>query len=229
MKNKAVLYHIFGLFLCPLFFVSMFTVIFSVATVNYEYLPAWLDGMGVFFYNLAAYAGEFAMFFAVGGFAFALSQKKVGASVFCGVIAMFHASLLPFVQFFVRSAFLIPISTEMILAEYLYEDYINAAAASIKAVVALAVCALTFAFFKLTKRGSRFTRPYIAPFSVPSVAALIVGGALALLDTVTFTFGGFYEGEDFAALGVKLAIALLTYAVIILGARTQKYFLGVKD
>ncbi len=203
----------------------MFTVISSVATVNYEYLPAWLDGVSVFFYNLAAYAGEFAMFFAVGGFAFALSQKKAAPAVACGVIAAFHAFLLPLMQFFVRSVFIIPISTEAILAEYLYEDFMTAATASIKAVVSLAVCALTFAFFKLTKRESRFARPYIAPFSVPSVAALIIGGALAFFDIVTFTFGGFYEGEDFAALAVKLAVALVTYIFIILGARTEKLML----
>lgn len=224
MNKKAVLYHIFGLFLCPVFFVSMFTIIFSVATLNYEYLPAWLDGMSVFFYNLSAYAVDLAMFFAVGGFAFALSEKKVLPAVLCGVTAAFHAFVLPIIQFFVRSVFFVSIATADIMKEYLFQDFITAQAASAKAAIALIVCALTFVFFKVTKRESRFVRPYIAPFSVPSVAALIVGGALALFALVNFTFGGEYSGADFLALVVELAITAVNYIFIILGARAEKYF-----
>lgn len=224
MKKNSILYHIFGLFLFPAFCVSMFSVIYSVATLSYEYLPEWMDGMSMFFYNLAAYGCEFAMFFVIGGFFYALSEKHKLPALICAIAAVSHAFILPLMQFFVRAIFLLSVSTEAIMQEYWLSDVIMSMSSSIKAILSVAVCALTLLYFKVTKRESRFVRPYIAPFSVPSVAALIVGGALALFALVNFTFGGEYSGADFLALVVELAITAVNYIFIILGARAEKYF-----
>ena len=228
LKKNSILYHIFGLFLFPVFCVSMFSVVYSVATLNYEYLPEWMDGMSVFFYNLAAYCCDFAMFFAIGGFAYALSEKKTVPAVLCAVTALFHGFILPLLQFFVRAIFLISVSSEAILQEYWLSDVVMSMSATIKAVLALIVCALTLAFFKLTKRESRFVRPYIAPFSIPSVSAVIVIGALIVFALFNFALGGEYDVHTVRALIVEIIMSLVDCAFILLGARTQKHFIENK-
>lgn len=225
MKKNSILYHIFGLFLFPAFCVSMFSVIYSVATLNYEYLPEWMDRMSVFFYNLAAYGCEFAMFFAIGGFAFAISEKHKLSALICAVAAVSHAFILPIVQFFVRAIFLVSAATEAIMQEYWLSDVIMSMSASIKAVLSIAVCALTLLFFKVTKRESRFERPYIAPFSVISVAAIIISGALIVFAISNFAFGGEYGWHNVRALLVEIVMTMVNYAFVIFGARAEKHFL----
>ncbi len=226
MKKNSVLYHILGLFLFPVFCTSMFSVVYSVATLNYEYLPDWMDGLSVFFYNLSAYCCDFAMFFAIGGFAYAISEKKTVPSVLCAVTAIFHGFLLPLLQFFVRAIFLVSAATEAIMQEYWLSDVIMSMSSTVKAVIALIVCVLTFAFFKITKRESRFGRPYIAPFSIPSVAAIIITGALIVFALFNFALGGEYGAAMVRALIVEIVMTLVNYAFIFFGARAEKHFIG---
>lgn len=224
MKKNAVLYHVLGPFLCPLFFICMFTLISSLATANYEYLPKWLDGMSVFFYELAAYALDFTVFFLLGSFAFAVSQKKIFHSVFTGIAALFHAWLLPMIQFFIRSLVLTSSTEAEIMEEYWTVDVVTSMANTLKVFVGLLICVATFVFFNLTKRTSRFARPYIAPFGVPAVSGIIMSGALIVFAMLSFAFGGAYDSEVVIALLVEILISLAGYFVIILGAYSEKHF-----
>lgn len=225
MKKNSILYHIFGLFLFPAFCVSMFSVIYSVATLSYEYLPEWMDGMSMFFYNLAAYGCEFAMFFVIGGFFYALSEKHKLPALICAIAAVSHAFILPLMQFFVRAIFLLSVSTEAIMQEYWLSDVIMSMSSSIKAILSVAVCALTLLYFKVTKRESRFERPYIAPFSVTSVAAIIVFGALIVFAIFNFALDGEYGWSNVRMLLVEIVMSVVNYAFVIFGARSEKHFL----
>ncbi len=225
MKKNAVLYHVLGLFLCPLFFISMFTLISSVATVNYEYLPESLDGMSVFFYELAAYALDFVLFFVLGAFAYALSQKKTVPAVLCGGIALFHSFLLPMIQFFVRSLFLASSTDADIMEDYFEIDVATSEVATLKAVAGILICAAVAIVFFARKKNSDFAKPYIAPVSMPSIAALIICGALIVYTIIFFTVIGEYDLSTVLRRLIEIAIYIATYFVMVLGSYTEKKFL----
>lgn len=222
MKKNAVLYHVFGQFLCPLFFISMFTLIFALATLNYEYLPEWLDGISVFFFDLASYALDIAIFFMLGAFAFALSQKKVALAVITALITLFHACVLPLVQFMIRAALLAPMTDSDILSQYLDFDLLTAISNGAKALIGLLICLATFAFFLFTKRDMNLTKPYIKISSVPAVSALISVAALIVFTTLSFVLLENYSASAWILLAKELLFTAVCYFIFILGAFCEK-------
>lgn len=222
MKKNAVLYHVFGTFLCPLFFISMFTLISALATLNYEYLPEWLDGMSVFFFDLASYVLEAVLFFMLGAFALALSKKNVALSIVTAIITLFHAFALPLLQFTVRAAVLAPTTDADILSQYLDFDLLTSLSNGAKALIGLLICLATFAFFLATKRELTFEKPYIKLFSVPAVSALISSAALIVFTTLSFVLLENYSASAWIMLAKEILFYAVCYFIFILGAFCEK-------
>ena len=229
MKKNAVLYHVFGLFLCPIFLVCIFTIISSLATANFEYLPESLDFMNVFFNDIAGFVFDFSLFFLLGAFAFSLSEKRIFPSVFTGVAALFHGLLLPMLQFFFRSLILLSSAETEVIEAYWAYDVQSSIAGTLTVCLGLIICGATVAFFKLTKRESRFSRPYIAPFSVPAVAGIIISGGNILFSALSFALGREYGAAYIANLLTGIVVHCVFYFVIVLGAYCQKRFLTEKE
>lgn len=229
MKKRAVLFNIFGLFLCPFLLVLIFTAISSLASMYYEYLPSWLDFMIVFFYDLASSVLQISIFFAIGAFAISLSEKKFLHAVIAVIIALFHAGLAPILQFFVRSLFLASITDAYIMQEYWTSDVVASMSGLLKTFIALIVCILTFLFFKLTKRDDDFSRPYIKPKSSVSVSALIIGMALIISSITLFLTDGEYIAENIFSLIIEIIINIATYFSVILGGYAEKRLCNFKE
>ncbi len=222
MKKNAVLYHVFGSFLCPLFFISMFTLISALATSNYEYLPEWLDGMSVFFFDLASYVLDAVLFFMLGAFAFAISKKNVALSVVTAIITLFHAFALPLFQFVVRAAVLASTTDADILSQYLDFDLLTALSNGTKALIGLLICLATFAFFSATKRELDFNKPYIKLSNVPAVSAFIASAALIVFTTLSFVLSENYVASAWLMLAKEILFSAACYFIFILGAFCEK-------
>ena len=155
MKKSAVLFNVLGVFLFPFLLVLAFTSVSSLATLYYEFLPSWLDFAIKFFYDLASYTLDLAVFFALGAFCYALAQKNILSAVLVAVLGIINAGVLPIIQFFVRSLFFASSTEAYIMQEYWTNDVITSMTELLKFGIGALICIATWLFFKLSKRGGQ--------------------------------------------------------------------------
>ncbi|MGN1095989.1 MAG: hypothetical protein ACI4QR_06335 [Eubacteriales bacterium] len=223
MKKRSVLLNLLVFLICPLLLILIFTAISSLATRWYEYIPSALDGMIIFFSELAAYMLDITLFAILGAFLISVTQKRIGIAVLTGIIAVFQAGVLPILMYLVRSLFLFSVSDISVMAEYLTMDIITAESSLIKVLIGFIVCAAGLIFFKLTKRDAGFVRPYIVPGNISSVCAMIISASLVLSSIMMFVINGEYSIVSVVSLLIGIFVDIVIYFAFILGSYYEKH------
>jgi len=222
LKKSAVLFNVLGVFLFPFVIVLAFTSVSSLATLYYEFLPSWLDFAIKFFYDLASYTLDLAVFFALGAFCYALAQKNILSAVLVAVLGIINAGVLPIIQFFVRSLFFASSTEAYIMQEYWTNDVITSMTELLKFGIGALICIATRLFFKLSKRDDKFSHPYVKPNGVVSVSALIISAALTLSSLIIFATGGEYGVQNIIYLILSIVFNVVVYFALVFGGYMEK-------
>lgn len=230
MKKSAVLFNVLGVFLFPFIIVLAFTSVSSLATLYYEFLPSWLDFAIKFFYDLASYTLDLSVFFALGAFCYAVTQKNILSALLAAAAGLINAGILPIVQFFVRSLFFASSTDAYIMQEYWTNDVMTSMSSLLKFGIGALICIAAWLFFKIARRADNFSRPYVKPNSVVSVSALIISAALTISALTIFATGGEYSPQNIIYLIFGIVFNAVVYFAFVFGGYMEKRsFYAKKD
>ena len=214
MNKKITFYNLWWLFAFPTLITCLLTAVSSFLTLNYEYLPAEIDFLSGFLYELSYIALDVALGFCLGAFCYALYARKALPALVTALVTLFNAGIMPMIMFFVRSVFLASTSSSEIMERYFSYDVFASEANILKMASALVISLAVMAVYFFCKIKKPIAKPYFLPKSEPAFCALLLSFFYLVYSTVMFVLG---EDYDFIPLIMQTAYAVLSYFVIVWG------------